>query len=341
VKQVAFPSSHWASNIGNPFFTLGTKYLVESVAPQITVHLTDWIPHRAFKLNKRERASDLRYGRYVEGVDGVILTGPMFNCKFQELFEPTFRQANENGTKIILISTGGIDYSDEEIDHCRTVLKKYRPYILTTRDRDTFDNYSDLAEHAYDGICTAWFVADYYPGYPTPALEPYITLTFDANPEPHIELGAFGGGDSTTFSQVRIESVPHGTRGKIMRLLQRNFDKRLGEFNILRPCHGVLNKANWRLFFKPNSFVSQTPFGYLNIYRNSNLTVTDRLHACVATLAYGNPARLLIRSKRARLLDRMGVADAMEKIVRVDMDRLNHEKKAVSEWLREALVEFS
>ena len=69
---------------------------------------------------------DFKYGQYVEGCNAVVLAGPMFDREFQSNFEVLLKRANSSGVKIILMSTGGIDYSDQEVEHCRKILKKYR-----------------------------------------------------------------------------------------------------------------------------------------------------------------------------------------------------------------------
>lgn len=132
--------------------------------------------------------------------------------------------------------------------------------------------------------------------------------------------------------------MAHSKIQKVLRLTQRNLHCENDGFEIIRPCHQVLNRQNWRLFFKPNSFCSQTPFGYLNIYKNTNLTITDRLHASVATMAYGNPARLFLKSNRAFLLDRVGAADVSNRVFQLDMDYLSEEKAKYLAWMSAALA---
>ncbi|MBW8308236.1 MAG: polysaccharide pyruvyl transferase family protein, partial [Candidatus Paracaedibacteraceae bacterium] len=258
----------------------------------------------------------------------------MFDIRFGELFGPLLETAQNLGIKTLLLSTGGINYSPSEISHCREVLKKYPPYILTTRDAETYNNYNDLCERSYNAICSAWFVPEAYPGYHIPDERPYITSCFDHTREPQFSLAFHTTQESPEFSTTR---VTHSKLTKITRLLQRNLNDDINGIQIIRPCHQVLNRQNWRLFFKPNSYCSQLPHGYLNLYRNTKLTITDRLHASVATLAYGNPARLFIKSNRTLLLDRVNAQHVGKKIFKMDIDALSNEKEEYQNWLTKAL----
>jgi hypothetical protein len=332
--EVIFPNSHWGSNIGNPFFTLGAAHILSSVSPDVKIHFTDMLADRAFQLNKSAKKNALAYSQFVEGGNAVLLCGPMFDLRFGELFLPILKRAKKAKTKIFIMSAGGIEYTKEEVDYCRSILSEYPPYILTTRDSDTYNNYADLSVHAYDGICTAWFVPDYYTGYDTPGLDNYITSTFDTNPEPKFLIEKTKGGvKSEILTSVRSKYV-----SKISRLFQRGLPDKVGGLDIIRPCHATLHRANRQLFFKPNSFASMTPYGYLNLYRNSKLTITDRLHAAVATLAYGNPAQLFIKSARAKLLDRVGCGDVTSRQIKADLTKIEDEKDKYYQWINQVVL---
>lgn len=327
-KSALFPSSHWGSNIGNAFFNLGTEYLLRNSA-NLSITPSDLPPTKAFGLTKHQQSNDCGYGYRLGRQEYLVLDGPMFDLSFWKLFGPYLKAAKELNIKVLLISTGGIEYSKEEIEHCRNVLKEYPPYLITTRDYETYLNYKDFTPNAYNGICSAWFVPEAYPGYTIVKEAPYIACCFDHTKEPDISF------ESEDVFSLRTSEVHHSKITKISRLLQKNLPHNIGGFDVLRPCHQVLNRQNWRLFFKPNAFNSQTPYGYLNIYRNAKLSVTDRLHASVATLAYGNPARLFLKSKRSFLLDRIGATAVTREVFSIDQHQLRSEKLKYNNWLSE------
>ena len=69
-----------------------------------------------------------------------------------------------------------------------------------------------------------------------------------------------------------------------------------------------------------------TPEGYLIAYANSELTLSNRVHANVATLSYGNTAMYFSDSKRATLLNRLDLSEIYNKPMTLDQDRLDEEK---------------
>lgn len=340
MTSIVFPSSHWGSNIGNAFFHLGNAYLLEKAISNAEIIPFDLRSEKAFMPTKKQFQYDSRYYLNIEGADYVLLDGPLFDKNFGYLFEDLLKRAKESNTKVLLMSTGGINYDKEELKHCKEVLERYPPFILTTRDRETYKEYSDYAEHSYDGLCGAWFCKDYFKGMDTPRLNKYIALCFDNAIEPMVDMDQCDLSNEESWIKVNIGKVEHRQIDKILRLLKRGgYPTAISGYDVIRPSHQVLHRANWRLYFKENSFFSQTPWGYLNIYRNSSLTITDRLHAAVATLSYGNPARLIIKSKRANLLSRVNASDICNKISKIDMSYLQNEKDNYLLWLKNVFAQ--
>ncbi len=91
-----------------------------------------------------------------------------------------------------------------------------------------------------------------------------------------------------------------------------------------------LMKKNYRA---PMMYSGDVPYSYLNIYANADLTISNRVHACVATTAYGNPAMLFTRSPRAYLLKRLGLDRIKDEPQRVDLGFLRDEKHKLIDWL--------
>jgi hypothetical protein len=97
-----------------------------------------------------------------------------------------------------------------------------------------------------------------------------------------------------------------------------------------------LMKKNYRA---PMMYSGDVPYSYLNIYANSDLTISNRVHACVATVSYGNPAMLFTRSPRAYLLKRLGLDNIKNEPQRVDLGFLRDEKYKLIDWLGARLRE--
>jgi hypothetical protein len=75
------------------------------------------------------------------------------------------------------------------------------------------------------------------------------------------------------------------------------------------------------------------------LYANTYATYSDRLHACIATLSFGNFARLYLSSPRDYLFKRMGLEAIKEKLVKLDQDKMNIEKEKQISFLREIFKE--
>ena len=67
------------------------------------------------------------------------------------------------------------------------------------------------------------------------------------------------------------------------------------------------------------------------------MTLSDRVHACAVTLAYGNTAMLFSKTSRDGLLQRVGAEEITHKPVKLDMLSLNYEKEAMIQWLESVL----
>lgn len=331
--NILFPASDWASNIGNPFFTLGVKHAVETALPGANVIQTGSNPIMSKGLKPGHEAMAFNYPRFMGDVDAIMFAGPMLDKNFERIFGPALKAAKQHGIKIFLVSAGGIEYDDEEVEHCRDALKRYKPDLLFTRDRETFELYGDIPEMSHSGVCGAWFIPDYHQGYDTPDLHPYITSVFDTRAEapPSALEDAINGAP-----YVDVPTYPGKYRGWISRVLDRGGADAVAGHTIVRPCHRPTN-PNFAIFNKPNTFATYTPYGYMNLYRNTAVTVTDRLHAAVATLVFGKPAYLTLRSNRAKLLNAAGVDYEYGKRLTVDLEHLAELKNGVVSFLRQAL----
>jgi len=90
-------------------------------------------------------------------------------------------------------------------------------------------------------------------------------------------------------------------------------------------------------FRRPNCYISDVPEGYLHLYRHVPLTISERVHACVPAIAFGNYAWLISKTKRARLFSRIGLDDITRRPVRADPAVLRREKNSIVEFLRKVL----
>ena len=80
--------------------------------------------------------------------------------------------------------------------------------------------------------------------------------------------------------------------------------------------------------------MSDIPDDYLNLYANTYGVYSNRVHACIATLAFGNRAMHFSKSPRAYLFDRLGVKNIRKELVKLDPDMLLQEKESQLSFLK-------
>ncbi|MGB3328489.1 MAG: hypothetical protein WBA46_06005 [Thermomicrobiales bacterium] len=352
--RVAVVSGFWGQNIGNAFFNVSGKWIMQQVLPDAKVEwFQDQPGYRTF--HDQSKGNPPAHPDLIGAldVDYVVLQGPMLTVNFRALWEPTFRKLRERGVKVILLSSGLFRYTREEIDAAQRFLDEYPPAIFTSRDSDTFPHFKDVCDHTYDGIESAFCVPDAFKPFELD-IPPTVAMCFDRYPEPTFTLGddagtgdpkqqgsfAFGG---TTWNweipQVQ-QKLSH--RGQRMAYLSSISDRRklpatLGGWEILRPEHRSNPFVGWKVYRSPGAVVSDEPYTYLTTYANAKMTLSDRVHACVVAAAYGNPVMMFGSTPRSALFERVGLGDIRKTLVQLPEERRVQERDALLGFLTNAL----
>jgi len=198
----------------------------------------------------------------------------------------------------------------------------------------------------YDGLDSAFFAPKVYSPFKTTGVS-YYTFNFDRYPEPTILLG-----DDAALSDFRFEEdgvtwnlrTPRlvswlAHRSKVQAYVGHALDRRklpseLNGRKIIRPEHRFNPHLSYKIYQHQNAVASDEPWTYCTVYANSLLTLADRVHACVITLAYGNPAMLFTPSPRSALFDRVGCGDIRNRPVSLDLGQLEEERQNELVWLK-------
>lgn len=342
---------YWSTNIGNSFFQLGAEYLIKQVCPDDrVVALSDQPGYWNVKQGNPPHAID--YLAHVD-MDYLVILGPYLRPEYPKIWQPTLRKLVNRGVKIIVLSAGMMDYSESTIEQSRRWLTEIPPHIFITRDSETYSLFGDLATHAMDGVDVATFVSDIHQPLST-TLPPYVVFNFDQIPEPIVNIDE-GGVIQKNEEVIRLNgsalkfSFPEKELGLAHRYKPYLFLRSLlphrtsvpesiaGKL-IIRTDHRFNPMFIRKSYAAPNSFVSDVPQTYLNLYANTEATFSNRVHACVATLAYGKPAKLFSKSPRAYLLDRLGAKDIRQALTTIDTEWLVQEKAAMIDFLRQKLA---
>lgn len=350
--RVAVVSGQWGQNVGNAFFNIGGMYVMESVFGKENVAFFQDQPnyrtlHNKFKGNPK---SYVDFSTHLD-IDFIVLQGPVLNSWMRHSWEEAFKAFKKNNVKVILHSCAFFKFTNKEIEDVKNFLDEYPPYLISTRDSRSFELIKDWIPNVpkYNGIDAGFFVNKVVKPFKVRNEFEYMVSNFDRYPEPKILLSKTNRTNdnirSIEFKGKKIDLiVPRflnytSHRSKIWSYIGDFLDRRvLSEqfegLKIVRPEHRFFPHMTHKIYRQSNSFVSDEPWTYLHVYANTQLTLSDRVHACVATLAYGRPAMLLTPSPRRALFERVGAKNIFESIVELDSDFLDIEQSKQIDWIR-------
>jgi len=342
----------WLYNIGNGFIDMGAKATLERAMPEAEIIETSGYPNfvaeekasaNAGDVASRVLNSDVGADRrdeifdntvnVAELVDGdvAVLPGCVLSEHTLSRYGPVLQSLRDRGIPLVLLGASGSAYDEDEHEYISAQLDRLEPSAIITRDNISYDWYSDQVPYAERGIDSAFFIDDWFS--PPETTEEFVTRTFDKRPDPDPE----SVGDRRV---IRPHHNPFGYpfRGTAKRLVWQpdrhlNFDE-----SYLSIAKQVLRTPVADDYFSQEGvFFSDSLKDYLTIYGNTEETRSDRVHACVPTLVYGNRAKLQFSTPRADLFNRVADGDITEEFVTIDEERLAAEKDKQVSALRTAI----
>lgn len=351
--RIALVGGQWGQNVGNAFFNLGGREVLGQVfGPGSTGFIQDQPNYRT--LHHKMRGNPRTYLDFVRRleIDWLVLQGPVLNAWMDISWRATFEALRARGVRIMLLSAAFFKFRPSELAAVRRFLEDHPPDLISTRDSRSFSILSDwrLPCPLHDGIDSGFFL----PEAVTPfAKRPgdYLALTFDRYPEPELRDGPRGGrhverqitllGERAWLTTPRwLDRAAH--RSKIRAYMADLFDRRrlpsrFRGHDIVRTEHRFYPHVTHKIYRQPNATASDEPWTYAHIYAGARATLSDRVHACVAALAYGHPAMLFTPSPRAALFERLGLGEIRNGPVTLPPERLQEAKARQIAWLREAV----
>ena len=352
--KVAYCTGFWCTNIGNGFFSLGVEYVLKKVLGEKNVTIVSDIQTYTTSFGKRLYfdKNQLEYLSSLD-VDYVVLAGPVISRYFLQLWKDILNKLKQRGVGYIILSAGAMKLNDASREDIKAFFESNPPYILSSRDEDVYHEFGPYAEHSYNGICFSFFAPDFYTPTSMDEFGSYVVYNFDKLLEPEIwvednEKGRCTNqflylGDSYKIKFPKIlgevtKRTDRFTDALIYALSiipAKKHANKIGNYRIVRTDHRFHPHFRSKIYQRENSFVSDLPFGYLNLYANAEFVLSDRVHACAVALAYGRRAMLFAQTKRAGLLKRVGAYDISERLVELDMYKLDQEKENQINWLRQ------
>lgn len=216
-------------------------------------------------------------------LDYFILPGCILTVPFFTIFGKLLEKKVQEGTKLIFLGASGNFYTEYEINFVSEYLKKLAPYAIMTRDSIAFKYYSKFGKFSYNGIDNAFFVNLWNIPKVKTEMENYVVLNFD---EPK-------------HKNIKEE-------------LEKKFK------NIVYTNHKPYPYLSVSKLVKKGVMVSDTPLDYLLLYANVSEVHSDRVHACIPTLAFGNKAQLYSDSPRIALFENVGIKEIKKRPVKIE-----------------------
>jgi hypothetical protein len=312
---ITYLGGGWYSNIGNAFIDLSALYLLKKVCPNSIIHFISDDPQSIFDKFMGSHKHSFSLISKIQS-DYLVFSGECLTEKFIELNGHEILQllkSNEN-CRVIIMGGGGHAYSKSEIFKVQKFLNKIKPYAFISRDSIAFEKYSDYCTYAHDGIDCAFFVSDLFTP-PKLSIPEFIVINIDERPLGRIK------------SQIKNQRgmciyTIHGVSGLNLPLLRK-----------LIPARLLFS----RFLNQPNTLISNNPFDYLTLYANCRATYSTRIHACIATLAFGNPAMLLKSTIRSKIFDKVGASSITSKLTYANKNTMLNEKEAFISFLKDVL----
>lgn len=329
-KIIAVENSTW-NNIGDAFYQISLEQCMRDSLPGAQVVSFDGPFQRAFR--PRGFTKNGYDARFATQADHFVFSGPILGEGFFVEYAPLIEKIVGDGKSYSLLSVHAYAEGDL-LEQMRAFLRKHPPLAMQTRDNFTYKKFSDLDFPSYDGICFAFFVSR-LSGIPTIAPKtPYLAVSYHSGPDPQITVD----GDKENITDAVAVKQHYVKNWRLARHLdfRRNYPSSIGGYDIIRPVHGFYPFPHLS-FARPASFITYNPLNFLAIYKGCKAVITDRVHAGVAALSFGNPARVASLDSRFAIFEQAPVVRDRE-FLRIDAEELNKEHDKVSNWLADTFA---
>src|SRR5262249_1828669 len=151
-------SGFWGQNIGNAFFNIGGKWILQQVFPDHDVDFIQDQPGlRTFhNQSTGNPKNDIELLRFLD-VEYIVLQGPMLTVNFRPLWERMFGARPRRGTRFTRRGAALLKQNNTEIEANHPSPRKSPPFLMSTRDHYTYEAFKDICPRIYSGIDSAFF----------------------------------------------------------------------------------------------------------------------------------------------------------------------------------------
>ena len=332
-------NSSW-SNVGNGWFATSCRNLLKEMYPDAIVQDGDDDIIQSFRPRmKFEQDNAFQLMQY-QRADLHVFTGPIIAmCSDQGPFGRKIIDIIRHNEKYCIISANGTSLSSSQREAIGEMFTKYPPMFVTTRDEETYLWVKHYVKNIYNGICTAWLVDRTLHPQKFQLDKPFFISSWYTELDPVFELPE--GGEATIASlQLKRKKTYWGLPYQIARHFNylRPQQQEIGGKYIVRTIQNLNTRFNHINFAMPRSFISFNTEKYIDVVKSSEFTISDRVHACVVSLACGHPARFLFSTPRAGIFTRMGLDYTKnDGVMYPNMDKVDTEMFLLQQEIRKYL----
>lgn len=290
----------WFTNVGEAFIDLGIKSIVSNitkkngeihyacVSPMSSIYLPKSVGGRAFR-NEDFFEPDVLL------LAGMYATSEVFKDDGTSITYEYTKKLRKKGKQVAFIGVGGETYTEKEKDDVLRGMELLKPLFIVTRDKKTYDLYSDYFECQKGLDCAFWLNDEYNPV----GLwhKNYIVSTFNRSDEP-LEL-------------EDKEKYVHPWHFQY-----------------------TLNEKKTRYLSKNNLFISDSPYEYLTLYANADKVYTDMVHATIPSLVYETPVKYYQIDDRRNAFESLSyIHEDGEGFLYIDKKLLTIEKRQIENYV--------
>lgn len=337
---IATVEGYWSTNIGNALFQISAFEIFSELGYNVIK-----VPDLPGYINpsKGNPKDYFEIMDYIE-CDYFCVHGPFFRIESDKILIPLLKRLNARGVKIIGLGVGAMHYDAKALQYYKEWVNEIDFHLISTRDEVAYLFLKDFLPKKtllLNGLDLGFFISRFRPQPKLIDNKEIVCFNFDQIPEPYFNedpKGVISVNDNNFSCRKSFSSEPKGILKKILPYYLpfiKKFNRReLGGYKVVRTDHRFNPYFGKKIYSNPNSFGMDTPAGYLLLYANSKLTLSNRVHANVATLSYGNKAMYFSNSKRAKLLDRVNLGDIYNKPMMLNQTIIDDELEILKDFLR-------
>lgn len=299
--KILIENSTW-NNMGDGWYQSVIFEMFKKIYPEADVFHEDGPTFRSFgKTRFQENIYELRN---FQNADIHVFSGPILKQVLTN-YKQRIIDIKNSGNNYILLSVSGDGIEGDFKNEVGEFLKKYPPIFFSSRDELTYKTFKEfLPDISYNGICTAFLVDKYLPV--DTINDDFFVSSFYRELEPTY---------SCKEENLSVENIKVTKKASLpmipfrfarhLDFLRKSQESLLGK-KVVRVRQGFSTNFKHIKLARTNSFISFNPINYLSLYKSTNFTISDRVHACAVTLAFGKPAIFLYDTPRAGIFSRFG-----------------------------------